>query len=111
MVYRVRKQLVEEGLEAVLRRKPRAAPAVPGIFDGEEEAKLIALACSEPPKGPDNLMAPVELVSFARRKRQRHVGVCHLACVPAPGPGIAANRVIADPISQGPQPFEEPDQS
>ena len=48
---RVRKQLVEEGLEAVLSRKPRAAPAVPRIFDGEKEAKLIALACSEPPKG------------------------------------------------------------
>src|SRR4029077_20347988 len=28
MVYRVRKQLVEEGLKAVLSRKPRAAPAV-----------------------------------------------------------------------------------
>jgi hypothetical protein len=51
MVYRVRKQLGEEGLEAVLSRKPRAAPAVPRIFDGEKEAKLIALACSEPPKG------------------------------------------------------------
>ena len=51
MVYRVRKQLVEEGLEAVLSRKPRAMPAVPRIFDGEKEAKLIALACSEPPKG------------------------------------------------------------
>jgi hypothetical protein len=47
MVYRVRKQLVEEGLEAVLSRKPRAAPAVPRIFDGEKEAKLIALACSK----------------------------------------------------------------
>ena len=51
MVYRVRKQLVEEGLEAVLRRKPRAMPAVPPIFDGEKEAKLIALACSKPPRG------------------------------------------------------------
>jgi transposase len=51
MVYRVRKQLGEEGLEAVLSRKPRAAPAVPRIFDGEKETKLIALACSEPPKG------------------------------------------------------------
>lgn len=51
MVYRVRKQLVEEGLEAVLSRKPRATPAVPPIFDGEKEAKLIALACSKPPKG------------------------------------------------------------
>jgi len=51
MVYRVRKQLVEEGLEAVLSRKQRATPAVSPIFDGENEAKLIALACSKPPKG------------------------------------------------------------
>ena len=51
MVYRVRKQLAEEGFEAVLSRKQRAAPAVARIFDGEKEAKLIALACSKPPKG------------------------------------------------------------
>ena len=51
MVYRVRKQLVEEGLEAVLSRKQRTMPAIARIFDGEKEAKLIALACSEPPKG------------------------------------------------------------
>jgi len=42
---------VEEGFEAVLSRKPRATPAVPRIFDGEKEAKLIALACSKPPLG------------------------------------------------------------
>ncbi len=51
MVYRVRQQLVEEGFEAVLSRKQRATPAIPRIFDGEKEAKLIALACSKPPKG------------------------------------------------------------
>lgn len=51
MVSRVRQQLVEEGLEAVLRRKPRATPGVARIFDGEKEARLIALACSKPPKG------------------------------------------------------------
>jgi hypothetical protein len=51
MVYRVRKQLVEEGFEAVLSRKRRATPAVARIFDGEKEAKLIALACSAPPQG------------------------------------------------------------
>jgi len=51
MVYRVRQQLVEEGLEAVLSRKQRATPAIARIFDGEKEAKLIALACSKPPKG------------------------------------------------------------
>src|SRR5271154_5636831 len=42
MVYRVRKQLVEEGFEAVLSRKQRATPAVARIFAGEKEAKLIA---------------------------------------------------------------------
>ena len=51
MVYRVRKQLVEGGFEAVLSRKQRAMPAVARIFDGETEAKLIALACSQPPAG------------------------------------------------------------
>ncbi|HEY6374617.1 MAG TPA: IS630 family transposase [Edaphobacter sp.] len=51
MVYRARKQLAEEGFEAVLSRKQRATPAVARIFDGEKEAKLIALACSKPPKG------------------------------------------------------------
>jgi hypothetical protein len=51
MIYRVRKQLVEEGFEAVLSRKQRMSPAVARIFDGEKEAKLIALACSKPPKG------------------------------------------------------------
>jgi hypothetical protein len=50
-VYRTRQQLVEEGLEAVLSRKKASRPSVLPIFDGEKEAKLIALACSEPPKG------------------------------------------------------------
>src|SRR5258707_12176711 len=51
MVYRARKQLVEEGFDAVLSRKQRAMPAVERPFDGEKEAKLMALACSKPPKG------------------------------------------------------------
>ena len=51
MVGRVRKQLVEEGLDAVLSRKQRATPPVARIFDGEGEARLIRLACSSPPEG------------------------------------------------------------
>jgi len=51
MVTRVRQQFVEEGLEAVLSRKQRAAPAITPIFDGEKEARLTALACSTPPEG------------------------------------------------------------
>jgi hypothetical protein len=51
MVSRVRQQLVEEGLEAVLSRKQRATPAIQPIFDGESQARLTALACSTPPEG------------------------------------------------------------
>jgi transposase len=50
-VYRTRQQLVEEGFDAVLRRKQCIRPPVAPIFDGEKEAQLIALACSQPPKG------------------------------------------------------------
>ncbi|MDD4616134.1 MAG: helix-turn-helix domain-containing protein [Alphaproteobacteria bacterium] len=51
MIYRTRKQLVEEGFEAVLAHKQRATPAVPRIFDGAKEAKLTMLACSQAPEG------------------------------------------------------------
>src|SRR5215831_15815419 len=50
-VWRTRQQLVEEGFEAVLNRKKPSRPSMLPIFDGEKEAKLIALACSEPPAG------------------------------------------------------------
>ena len=50
-VARTRQQLVEEGLESVLTRKHSPASARPRIFDGASEAKLIVLACSDPPKG------------------------------------------------------------
>jgi len=51
MCARVRQQFAEGGIDAVLNRKQRAMPPIPPIFDGEKEAKLIALACSKPPEG------------------------------------------------------------
>ena len=51
MCARVRQQFSEAGMDAVLNRKLRATPPVPPIFDGEKEARLIALACSQPPEG------------------------------------------------------------
>jgi poly-gamma-glutamate capsule biosynthesis protein CapA/YwtB (metallophosphatase superfamily) len=50
-VARTRQQLVEEGFEATLKRKYNPNSARPRIFDGEREAKLIALACSPAPEG------------------------------------------------------------
>jgi len=50
-VERTRRQLVEEGFEAVLRRKYNPNSARPRIFDGAAEAKLIALTLSPAPEG------------------------------------------------------------
>ncbi len=49
-ISRIRKQYVEEGLEAALNRR---APnrEYHRKLDGEQEAHLIALACSAPPRG------------------------------------------------------------
>jgi hypothetical protein len=46
----IRKRFVEEGFDAALERKKRLVPPVIKI-DGEAEAKIIALACSEAPEG------------------------------------------------------------
>jgi len=51
MVMRVRETFVMKGLDAVLTRKKRETPPTPAIFDGERQAKLTALACSQPPEG------------------------------------------------------------
>ena len=50
-IERTRRQLVEEGFEAVLRRKYNPNSARPRIFDGAAEAKLIALSCGPAPAG------------------------------------------------------------
>ena len=49
-IERVRQRFVEEGLEAALLPKP--SPRVYARkLDGEQEAKLVAMACSAPPEG------------------------------------------------------------
>jgi len=50
-VERIRKQLVEEGFDAVLSRHPYCQKISRKKVDGEVEAHLIALACGKPPKG------------------------------------------------------------
>ena len=50
-VERTRRQLVEEGFDAVLTRNSNPNSARRRIFDGEAEAKLIALACGPAPAG------------------------------------------------------------
>ena len=50
-VRNVRERFVKEGLEAALDRKKQEMPSISRILDGKKEARLIALGCSEPPKG------------------------------------------------------------
>jgi transposase len=50
-IERIRKQLVEEGMEAVLKRRKYIQKVSRKKLDGDAEAHLIALACSETPEG------------------------------------------------------------
>ncbi|MDQ3506632.1 MAG: helix-turn-helix domain-containing protein [Actinomycetota bacterium] len=49
-VARVRRQCFEEGLRAALDRRPPTREYRRKL-DGKQEARLVALACSEPPEG------------------------------------------------------------
>jgi hypothetical protein len=46
-IERLRQKFVDEGIEACLTRKTRVYSR---LLDGEQEAHLIALACSQPPE-------------------------------------------------------------
>ena len=47
---RVKKKFIEEGFESVLERRPTTRVYEKKV-DGDVEAKLVTLCCSEPPKG------------------------------------------------------------
>ena len=47
----LKKRFVEDGIEVAIQRKTREKPPIEKTFDGEFEAKLIALACSDAPEG------------------------------------------------------------
>ena len=50
-VRNVRQRFVEQGLDAALERKKQERPSLAKTIDGKKEARLIAIACSEPPEG------------------------------------------------------------
>jgi len=47
----LRRRFVEQGIDACMDRKKQEHPSVEPKFDGEKEAKLIALACGKAPQG------------------------------------------------------------
>jgi transposase len=50
-VEHVRQRFVEEGLESAISRRKQRAPSRERKLDGRGEARLAALACSQPPEG------------------------------------------------------------
>ena len=52
-IEQLKKRFVEEGPQAAIERKKRVPPPREIQFGGEFEAHLLALACSEAPKGRD----------------------------------------------------------
>lgn len=47
----LRRRWVEDGMDAALGRRKRERPSIEPMFDGHNEAKLIAVACGPKPKG------------------------------------------------------------
>jgi hypothetical protein len=50
-VQSVRKSFAENGLETAIYRKKRETPPIAPKITGDVEARIIAVACSEPPEG------------------------------------------------------------
>jgi hypothetical protein len=50
-VCNARKRLVTRGFSAALERKKQDKLSVERLFDGEAEARLMQIACSQPPEG------------------------------------------------------------
>ena len=53
-VFNIRKKYFEEGLTRAVGRKAQESPPIPRKLDGAKEARLITIACSQPPEGYAN---------------------------------------------------------
>ena len=64
---RIRKKFVRDGMGQALSRATRCDAGVPKVLDGQAEAHLVTLCCSEPPDGRDRWTLQLlcdELVRF-----------------------------------------------
>ncbi|NEO17845.1 MULTISPECIES: IS630 family transposase [unclassified Moorena] len=67
-VGRIRQRFLEKGEAPALERKARRKPPVDPIVDGETEAQIIALCCSQPPAGRGNWS--IRLLTNELKKRR-----------------------------------------
>jgi hypothetical protein len=76
-IYRTKKRFVEISLEAALSEEPR--PGAARKLSGKEEVQLVALACSDPPKGCAALKASSPLRKSPPRPTHRSSAGAHRA--------------------------------
>jgi len=62
-IERLRKRAVDDGVETAIQDRPR--PPRPGKLDGAQEARLTALACTEPPAGQKRWTLALLVTGFA----------------------------------------------
>ena len=65
-IWRTKKRYVEEGLNSVLNEKPR--PGQPRKYADKQEAEVIAMACTDPPKGRERWSIRLLTERMKRRK-------------------------------------------
>jgi transposase len=65
-IWRIKKRFVEEGLDYILNEKPR--PGQPRKYQEREEAEIIAMACTAPPKGRERWTVRLLTEYLKRRK-------------------------------------------
>lgn len=88
-VQRIRQRFVEEGLDVALGARSHAPRPYQQRLDGEQEARLVALACSEPPEGQSrwtlrllaDKVVELEVVDRISYQTVRRVLKKHLAAV------------------------------
>lgn len=80
-VCRARHSFAQGGLEAALNRRPQPARPEKRKLDGEQEAHLVALMCSQPPDGYErwsmrlvaDKLVELEIVASVSHETVRHV--------------------------------------
>ena len=99
-VYRVKQRFVEEGLERALNEAPR--PGADRKFDSNDEAMLVAVACSKPPAGRARWTLRLLANEMARLTEHESALSANVAETPAsPKISVEGDRGMNDDKSDG----------
>ncbi len=66
-IWRTKKNYLQDGLQPALKDKPR--PGQPTKYKPKQQAEIIALACSDPPRGPRAMDAGITYQPCANQTR------------------------------------------